>query len=272
MSKKNHAVIVKEETITPARATELLVGVKNVRRARFDHVAMLARAMREGEWELNGCTIKIDKAGSVIDGEHRLRACVSAEKPFRTLVAYGVEASSTIDTGFRARTVGQLVHAEGIKRSSIVASIARLKLMLDDHGDFECIGQTKAKLGISVQRLKTLIDANAEELQEAARIAASPAAVTGLPSGALGLVAFMAAKNPAMPGFMAGLETGEGLRKGNPAFALRERALNVGRRARLPFRDNCALIFKAWNAYVRKEPMPLLKWIGINEKIQTPLA
>ncbi len=263
---------VVEETITPAAAAELLVGIKNVRKVRNDHVALLAEAMRSGMWERNGSTLKKNAEGLVVDGEHRLRACIRAGVPFTTLVAYGIEASATIDTGARPRTMAQLVAASGVKNSSIVASIARLAVVLEEAGNLERLSAGAARLGVTVQRVAAYVDKHFDELQDAAALARDPAVASGLPSGALGLVAFIAAKNPLLHPFLEGVRTGESLRKGNPAYALRERSLNLGRRSRMHYTDACACVFKAWNAYARKEPMQLLRWTGVAEKIQTPIA
>src|SRR4051812_39659069 len=59
-------------------------------------------AMERGDWVLNGETIKFNDKGNLIDGQHRLQACVLAGKPFQTYVVRGIaddRAFATIDTG-----------------------------------------------------------------------------------------------------------------------------------------------------------------------------
>ena len=267
----NGKVTVKDELITPERAAKLLLEVKNVRTARQDHVHCLALAMKSGIWELNGDTIKLDHDGAVIDGEHRLRACIEAERPFRTLMAYGIKESATIDTGSRHRSIVQLIAHEGMKYASVVSVIARTALLVEDTDSLERLNVSGLKNNLTVQRVKAYVDKHKSALEEAAARAFPAAAAIRLSTGGLGYLAYVAASNPKLDTFLESLRTGEGLRKGNPAYALRERALKRGR-ARVPTPDAFALIFKAWNAYVRNEPMQQLKWIGIKEQIPLPLA
>jgi ParB-like chromosome segregation protein Spo0J len=259
----------KEETITPLRASKLLENCQNVRRIRSEHVALLAQAMRDG-WQNNGATIKMDRNGRVIDGEHRLRACILANVPFQTLIAYGVDNCSTIDAAMRPRTVVQLMSSRGAKNANVVASIARMALILQETDEFTRVNLTsRGWLGIA--RLTEYCDKHLDALVKAASLAMQPGAVTGAPSGAFGLVAYMNPDYHKLAPFLEGVASGEGLQRGSPIYALRERLLGVRRRrARVTFADGCACIFKGWNAHVDDERMYQLRWTGIYEGIARP--
>ena len=92
-------------TITPAMAQEWAGLNTRNRPVRYTKVAQFARDMTAGKWMLNGETIKIASDGTILDGQHRLYACIQAEVPFETVVIRGLpmEAQDTIDTGAPAR-------------------------------------------------------------------------------------------------------------------------------------------------------------------------
>lgn len=92
---------IKEETITPAYARELLAnGYKN-RKLNQNKVLEYAVAIEKNQWSGTASKIDIDEKGKLINGNHRLEACILANKPFTTLVHRGVPTSDrdVIDTG-----------------------------------------------------------------------------------------------------------------------------------------------------------------------------
>jgi hypothetical protein len=80
-----------EETITPEEARSLVASAENVRKLSPRKVEALSRAMRAGRFELNGETIIIGEDGALLNGFHRLNACIKAGVAFRTYVARGVQ-------------------------------------------------------------------------------------------------------------------------------------------------------------------------------------
>mgnify|MGYP000517583782 CR=1 FL=1 len=72
------------ELITPQMACEMLKKQRNVRVLKRKEVERYVRALKRG-WKLNGETIKFDKDGYLIDGQHRLTACAESG------IAFGVE-------------------------------------------------------------------------------------------------------------------------------------------------------------------------------------
>lgn len=81
--------------ITPEMARVMLE--KNIRINRNvgeRTVRIIANAIKRGEWRLNGDTIKISDRGNLLDGQHRLHACIKADMPIITFVAYGIDEST----------------------------------------------------------------------------------------------------------------------------------------------------------------------------------
>src|SRR4051812_37258312 len=76
--------------ITPKDAARMLAGMESNRLKSPPHIAKLARDMKGGNWKVNGETIKLDHREKVIDGQHRLLACIQAGVSFQTWVISGV--------------------------------------------------------------------------------------------------------------------------------------------------------------------------------------
>lgn len=102
------------ETITPDVARRyLLLSVGN-RALRPAFVAELAAAMIHGKFQFNGEPIGFDCDGGLVNGHHRLNACVLADAPFITTVVRDLEAgaTATIDIGL-VRSVSDRLRMDG---------------------------------------------------------------------------------------------------------------------------------------------------------------
>ena len=99
--------------VAPSVAIRWLEGNIHNRPLRQVDVERMTRAMREGRWELNGESIIFDAQGMLLDGQHRLWACVESGVAFRTVVVRGVHprAFTTIDQGRRRSLSDHLVVA-----------------------------------------------------------------------------------------------------------------------------------------------------------------
>lgn len=122
------------ETITPTKAAKLLKGNTRNRTLQLRRVSALAHDMTNGQWMLTGAPIVFNGDGTLLDGQHRLMACVNADTPFETLVVRGVqhEAQAVMDHS-KSRTLKDVLKIEDVKYYAVVASTTRwLYLMLRD--------------------------------------------------------------------------------------------------------------------------------------------
>lgn len=113
-------------TLTPARATELLEHNTMNRPIGDQHVKRIAQQIIDGKWMFNGDSIKISSDGEVVDGQHRLWACITAEKPIETVIVYGVarEAFATVDTLRKPRSGADILALNGAARYRNIAASA----------------------------------------------------------------------------------------------------------------------------------------------------
>lgn len=118
-------------TITPTEAKKYLSVNINNRYIKPQRVAMYAADMINGKWLVNGECIKISSENVILDGQHRLLACIESNIPFKTYVLNDLDPNvmPTIDQGV-ARTPGDIMHLYGIKNSVGIASSVKRYLWL----------------------------------------------------------------------------------------------------------------------------------------------
>ena len=79
------------ETITPEYAQHLLALSKGNRSISQTHVNWLKNLMSSGQFKLTHQGIAIDKNNVLVDGHHRLMACVQSNTPIQLSITYGVD-------------------------------------------------------------------------------------------------------------------------------------------------------------------------------------
>lgn len=91
------------ETITPELAERYLQANTDNRKIRQRVVDAIARDMLNGDFVLTHQGIAFDADGLLIDGQHRLAACVKSGVPMTVMVTRGIDRSSAeaIDTGIK---------------------------------------------------------------------------------------------------------------------------------------------------------------------------
>jgi len=114
------------ETITPAYATNLLKLNRHNRKFSERTAERLIKAMKDNNWKTNGETIKIGEASNggeiLLDGQHRLTACVKSNVPFTTYIIRGLDPDvfDTIDSGKR-RNLADVYSTMGCKSTTMLA-------------------------------------------------------------------------------------------------------------------------------------------------------
>lgn len=89
-------------------------------------------AMETNMWPVTGSTIVFGRLGRLIDGQHRLLACVQSKKAFHSYVVFGIDESAftLIDIG-RRRTNLHAFQIAGIKNASLAAKATRWLMIFD---------------------------------------------------------------------------------------------------------------------------------------------
>lgn len=121
------------ERIGPREARFYLEANTMNRKLNDQHVKRLRQLIADGDWWLNGETIIFSADGTLLDGQHRLSAIVSAGVPVDVLVVRGIDqdAFRTLDGG-RTRTTGEVLAIDGEKNSNNVAAAVQALVSLVD--------------------------------------------------------------------------------------------------------------------------------------------
>lgn len=119
-------ISVEKEEITLEIAAKMLARNVCNRKISQHTVAGYKRDMLNGRFRVNGDMIRFSTDGTLLDGQHRLTACVEAGVSFETFVGRGFppETIDTIDGG-RARKHSDRLSMRGVKNANATSSVAK---------------------------------------------------------------------------------------------------------------------------------------------------
>ncbi len=264
------------ETVTPSMAEQWLV--KSIGNRSLSAAAVLAQTkdMQDGLWHLTGDAIRFDEQGHLVDGHHRLTACVKAGVSFRTLVARGVTAAAmdVIDTG-RSRTSADMFKMHGESNAAVKAAVCRLMIAIDggfalDSPRFRAITRADMLHYVSLHR-SAIEDAIVESLPLYETLGHTRAAWA-----VLCVLLHRVAPIGPVTEWIAGLASGADLALGDPRLAFRNRMLSFrdqGIRKGMNAAVCVAMGLKAWNCSIRGERRARMEvWSGTSATFPVPLS
>jgi hypothetical protein len=119
--------------ISPEIAKKLLsiTDSKVQRKFKRAHILSLSEDMKNGDFiNNNGDTIRQDCQGNIIDGQHRLAACIEANYTLKTIFVKGLQTDTikTIDIGQKTRTftdVLEINHRKNYKYANQITSAVK---------------------------------------------------------------------------------------------------------------------------------------------------
>lgn len=249
---------IKIENITPQLAKLWLEDNKNFREPKRKNIAKMVQDMKAGKWELNGETIKWDTDGNLVDGQNRLMACIEADVPFKSVVAYDVESDLNIDCGTQRRLADYLRYHGCERFAGDVASTLRMIWTLRRHGRCYAKGYgdsaTNQQLINLYMKEPTITDTVCRiQRQKSAGLSASLAGA---------LIHLFREKDEVMAEkFVRVLEGSLSLAVSDPVMQLRERLIKDRlSRARISTAHKCALAILAWNHWRNGTASRNLNW------------
>ena len=229
------------KTITPELANEWLASNDRNRPVKQNHVRNLAREMQEGRWKENGETIKRNGT-TLIDGQHRLLACIRAKTSFRSLVVEGIDSDvfDSIDSGI-CRSGSDTLAVLGEKNTKrLAASLIIVERYMT--GTMETGTRKFSNSEIENLLLKY------PKIRESVR--RSDFNTRLVPPSLVSALHFLFSQKDAHLAdlFMQKMLKGNELEEGDPVYVLRERLVrNSLEKAKLSPVYISALIIKAWN-------------------------
>jgi hypothetical protein len=213
--------------------------------------------MTSGNWKLNADCIRFNGNGDLIDGQHRLRACIESGCSFDTYVAVNLDhdAFDTIDQG-RKRTIGDIFTRQGHANYNTLSGAIRTVWRLER-------GFTVSKGAMRADEANAVLETN-PTIHDACAVARNLCGRRKLigPAVLAGLIHMTRKKNKAQAdAFWEAVMIGDGMSKTDAAFVLRERLIaNIGSMTKIQGDNLIALCIKAWNSHRDGGPCRVLKY------------
>lgn len=215
--------------------------------------------MMEGRWQYNADTIRFGSDGVLLDGQHRLQACVEAGVPFESDVVFGLDPGvlGTIDIG-EGRRSSEIAHLDGIENASNACALAQLLLIHRRHGiqrmNHWQVKPTKTQI-VEAVRSEPRMSQVAGRAAAWGRKLVAPRVLTFC------YFLFSEQDQAQADRFFEEFSLGANLRADSPVYQLRERLLaNRIAKAKLPLLEIIALFFKAWIAFRQGRAVRQLRW------------
>lgn len=253
--------------VTPQLADEMLKRNTSNRPLNEKRAGTYARDMRDGNWQLNGESLKFSRNGLLLDGQHRLRAVQLAERTIPMLVVFGLNdaAQATMDMGAK-RSVGDTLRMRGVKSYTKAATIAQGDMRWHRFGPLAAF-QSGGAYTLTASEIVDWYESHAVEID----LAVSPSkrlydalnrAVKQSMAGILWLQFHRLDVDDA-DAFFDRLVKGVASDEHDPILILRNQLLRLATDRdvihRLP-RYRAALIVKAWNLYRTGGTCSVLQW------------
>lgn len=258
------SIAVGLETITPERANEILDLNDGNRGIASAVVAKYARDMKNGDWGINGQTIKIGRSGRLLDGQHRCAACIKAGISFEAVVIRGLDESvfDTFDLGAR-RSLSDILKDRGEGyTATLAASLRQLWIIQNGYVQQRTVSPT-------VTELLDLL-ATHPNLRESVKLSNRIREIVATSFGCALHYLFSRVDIELANEFMDRLADGSNLQSDSPILKLRNLLQkDRGSRSRkLLDQDKIALTIKAWNAVYSRRSMSTLKWQNSGDRIE----
>lgn len=137
VSRKNPRVRGYLVKITPTLAELMLeTNIRN-RRINDRHAEVLAQVLASRDMRLNGETIIFSSDGHLLDGQHRLLACVKSGISFESFVVFGIspKAFNTIDAG-KSRGTSDVLSLAGVSNANKLTGALQALVAFVDNGGY----------------------------------------------------------------------------------------------------------------------------------------
>lgn len=247
--------------ITPADAEEILNKNDKNRQIAKGIVDKYVRDMEAGNWALNGQTIKIGKTGRLLDGQHRLSACVKSGKSFHAIVVKGLndEVFDTFDVGNK-RSLAQILSDMGESNTALLAASVRQLWQLENR-----LVQART-VTPSVNEILDTLEKHPDLRKSVS--GGNSYRKLGSPSQLVALnYCFIRASEARANEFNERLIHGDELKRGSPILALRDALIEDRNnpKSRMPPAERIAITIKAWNAFWEGAEIKWLRWSNSRE-------
>lgn len=247
--------------ISPETAAAWLQRNTSNRPLRKSLIKRYSRDMAHGSWHMTGESIKFDRDGNLIDGQHRLLAIIDAGITVECFVMYGIDPSAfrVMDSG-DSRKAKDVLHQLGYVSTKELAATATALRRFDALGHFGYSGgldhPTKSEIIAYVE--------DHPELMDIVRMhATGTARIPGLRPSLQASLAYLFRRTDAedCDAFFDALRRGANLHEHSPILMLRNRLIeNAATSRKMTANEVAAITIKAWNAWREGRHIRQLSW------------
>ena len=237
------------EMITPEQAARLLASNHANRPLKKRKVDEYAGAMSRGEWMVNGEGLLFGQDGRLLNGQHRLHACIKSGAAFPSLVVRGIQdhAFDTIDTGIK-RSMSDVLATEGEPNYGMLASAATSVYWM------EATGSPAPRLVQPTHKqIKEVIERNPDLRTDVQWCSKNrwTRGMLGAKYVAFARYWFRCDDDVAAERFFDRMESGANLELGSPILLLRDRLIQskADVTVKMDWKYKLALVFKAYKAF-----------------------
>lgn len=277
-TKRQHGA--KLMTIHPTIAEKWIEKLGRNRKVIPTHLRRLEKVLQDGEFVVTGETIKFDKDGNLIDGQHRLMACRNTGIPIESWVVFGLEPEvfDKLDQG-KMRTAAHVLSIEDVKDSRTVAAtvvaIRGIEIAIKSGNMPGGAGWT-LKERLEPYDVRQFALDNRDLLEESVAAIRNHADARALlkPPSTFGALYFLLAKKnyQRTVEFFELLSSGTGLDNKSPILKLRQTLIGcltdkLNRRS-APWK--AAVTIKVWNAWLAGEEMKTIRFRTNDERFPKP--
>lgn len=242
-------------TVSPSEAKMILLAMPAQRPLQSGNVAYFRSLIQSGRFKVTHQGIAFDKAGRLIDGQHRLTACVEADAAIEIQVTFNLDGSlfDSFDRG-KNRTIADDLITSALTATKIDGFLVSAGAKILWHLDAGRAPWTSLNRGeFDVNIIRDVMQRHPYIHDAAALCGKNSAALRGIGTGVM--TAFYTKFHEAHAGkaeqFMEQLIWGENLRGGDPVYALREYRKFAGSAMQKTNRAAIMVILvRCWNAFV----------------------
>lgn len=244
------------KTITPSEAAKILARNNNNRPIHKNHLDRLISSMKEGRFQLNGESIKLSKEGNLVDGQHRLTACVRSGVSFQSLVVTGIDDISflTIDTGAK-RTCSDALSRYGVTNYAAAAGCLRWIIAIENDKNTKTIALDPDQAVIEFEKR--------DSLPRSVTFGVSCRHLLTPTMGSAAHYLFSKKSQHEADRFFYDLSTGEFLSSSDPVFMLRNRLISMriakNKKTLISQPEIMSMVIRAWNARRQGRELKQLK-------------
>lgn len=252
-------------TVTPEQARVWLERSKTHNRNISEPIVkQMATDMRVGAFVMNGESVIMSESGDILDGHHRLKACVAAGVPFVTVVVTGVQGDvmATIDTGDMRNKVDVLQFG-GYKNAGVMSGVTRL-VWHAERGTLATMHRSWREVGFTNVEMLTVAK-NHPGIADACRVAQNlEKKFQPMSRQLFGFGWYWFGRIDAVlgPQFCEGVADGIGFAGDSPITLFRNRMIEDSvKKSKLPYKHKVALFIKAWRFHANGDSIRVLKWV-----------